>query len=127
MSTSPATKNSRALAFLFGFLGFAVSVLPFMCYAIYGFAVSETADKLVLTLGAVAAAIVGLANVIFKKHLRSPLWILLLVLYMVLNEITTLLICAAVGCLLDELVFTPLHNHFAAKATINLEIDKRIG
>ena len=106
------TKKCRILTALFWALGFGVSVLPFLVYAVYGFVVAGTTDKLVLTLGAVAAAIIGLTNFLFKKHMRSPLWILLLVLYIVLNEITPLLICAAVGCVLDELVFTPLCAHF---------------
>ena len=119
------TKKCRLLAALFGALAFGVSVLPFLVYATYGFVVAGTTEKLVLTLGAVAAAIIGLTNFFFKKHMRSPLWILLLALYMVLNEITPLLICAAVGCVLDELVFTPLCAHFRSKTLINSELDKR--
>ena len=119
------TKKCRLLAALFGALGFGVSVLPFIVYSIYGFVEAGTADKMVLTLGAVAAAIIGLTNFFFKKHMRSPLWILLLALYIVLNEITPLLICAAVGCVLDELLFTPLYTHFRSKTLINSEIDKR--
>ena len=119
------TKKCRLLMVLFGALGFGVSVLPFLVYAAYGFVVAGTTEKLVLTLGAVAAAIIGLTNFFFKKHMRSPLWILLLVLYVVLDEITPLLICAAVGCVLDELLFTPLYTHFRSKTLINSELDKR--
>ena len=119
------TKKCRLLAALFGALGFGVSVLPFLMYAVYGFVVAGTTEKLVLTLGAVAAAIIGLTNFFFKKHMRSPLWIPLLVLYIVLDEIKPLLICAAVGCVLDELLFTPLCAHFRSKTLINSELDKR--
>lgn len=119
------TKKCRLLTALFWSLGFGVSVLPFLVYAVIGFVDAGTADKMVLTLGAVVAAVIGLTNFFFKKHLRSPLWILLLVLYIVLDEITPLLICAAVGCVLDELLFTPLCAHFRSKTLINSEIDKR--
>lgn len=119
------TKKCRLLTALFWSLGFGVSVLPFLVYAVIGFVDAGTADKMVLTLGAVAAAIIGLTNFFFKKHLRSPLWILLLALYLVLDEITPLLICAAVGCVLDELLFTPLCAHFRSKTLINSELDKR--
>lgn len=119
------TKKCRLLTALFWSLGFGVSVLPFLVYAVIGFVDAGTTEKLVLTLGAVAAAIIGLTNFFFKKHLRSPLWILLLALYMVLDEITPLLICAAVGCVLDELLFTPLCAHFRSKTLINSELDKR--
>ena len=119
------TKKCRLLTALFWSLGFGVSVLPFLVYAVIGFVDAGTADKMVLTLGAVAAAVIGLTNFFFKKHMRSPLWILLLVLYIVLDEITPLLICAAVGCVLDELLFTPLCAHFRSKTLINSEIDKR--
>lgn len=119
------TKKCRFLTALFWALGFSVSVLPFLVYAVIGFVDAGTADKMVLTLGAVAAAVIGLTNFFFKKHLRSPLWILLLVLYIVLDEITPLLICAAVGCVLDELLFTPLCAHFRSKTLINSELDKR--
>ena len=119
------TKKCRLLTALFWSLGFGVSVLPFLVYAVIGFVDAGTTEKLVLTLGAVAAAVIGLTNFFFKKHLRSPLWILLLVLYIVLDEITPLLICAAVGCVLDELLFTPLCAHFRSKTLINSELDKR--
>ena len=119
------TKKCRLLTALFWSLGFGVSVLPFLVYAVIGFVDAGTADKMVLTLGAVVAAVIGLTNFFFKKHLRSPLWILLLVLYIVLDEITPLLICAAVGCVLDELLFTPLCAHFRSKTLINSELDKR--
>lgn len=119
------TKKCRILTALFWALGFGVSVLPFLVYAVIGFVEAGITEKLILTLGTVAAAIIGLTNFFFKKHMRSPLWILLLVLYLVLNEITPLLICAAVGCVLDELLFTPLCAHFRSKTLINSELDKR--
>ena len=86
------TKKCRLLTALFWALGFGVSVLPFLVYAAIGFVEAGTTEKMVLTLGTVAAAIIGLTNFFFKKHMRSPLWILLLALYVVLNEITPLLI-----------------------------------
>lgn len=51
----------------------------------------------------------------------------MLVLYLALDELYILLIIAAVGCLLDELVFDPLHARYKAQATINAQLDKRIG
>ena len=122
---SEITVRYRQLAFLFSMLGFIVSVGPFLSYFIYGFIVAETAQKMTLAVSALAAGGIALVNIITKVHLRCPLWILLLALYLVLDNLYVLLIIAAIGCILDELVFTPLANSYRGKATINYEIDKR--
>lgn len=122
---STITVRYRQLAFLFAMLGFIVSVGPFLSYFVYGFIVAETTQKMTLAVGALAAGIIALVNIITKVHLRCPLWILLLALYLVLDNLYILLIIAAIGCILDELVFTPLANSYRGKATINYEIDKR--
>lgn len=70
---SAPTKRAKRLSILFGVLGFAVSVLPFLGYLVYGFIVAETATKVTMSIGALAAGLIGLTNVIFKKHMRSPL------------------------------------------------------
>ena len=70
---STITLKYRHLALLFGVLGFAVSVGPFAAYFIYGFIVAETTQKMTLAVGALAAGIIALVNIITKVHLRCPL------------------------------------------------------
>lgn len=126
VKASDATKRARTLSIVFGLLGFAVSVLPFLGYFVYGFIVADTATKLTMSIAALASGLVAATNIVLKQHLRCPLWILLLALYVALGEIHVLLIVAAVGCTLDELVFTPVHNHYKQLNTINRTIDARI-
>lgn len=125
VKASAPTKRARTLSIIFGVLGFGVSVLPFLGYFVYGFVIADTATKLTMSIAALASGLVAATNIVLKQHLRCPLWILLLALYVALGEIHVLLIIAAVGCTLDELIFSPLHNHYKQLATINKTIDMR--
>ena len=60
-----------------------------------------------------------------KLHLRSAIWLLVLGVYICLQNIQTLLIMVAVCTILDEIVFTPLHKKYKNLYIINKEIDKR--
>ena len=128
MSTKPSeiTKRYSHYALLFHLLSVLVLLLPLAYYAVLGFIHGETVEK--FTLGctfAIACCLVA-ANVIFKYHIRSTVWVLVLGIYFCLDNIQTLLIMVAVGTILDEFVLTPLYKSYSKKAGINREIDKRL-
>ena len=57
--------------------------------------------------------------------MRSTIWILLLGIYICLDNIMPVLLTIAIGTITDELILTPLHKKYKQLAIINSEIDKR--
>ena len=99
---------------------------PMIGYVIYGFIRGATVQKVALGVSTFAA--IGLTgfSVIFKKHIRSTLFIVLLGIYLALREITILLIILSACTILDEFIVSPLQKSFREKMQINSQIDRRI-
>lgn len=124
---SKETRKYKNLSILFLALSILVLVAPLAYYSIVGFIEGETTEKFTLGITFVIAAILFVINILFKFHIRSTIWILVLGIYFCLDNILPLIFMVAVGNILDEFLFTPLHKHYKSKASINKEIDKRIG
>ena len=121
------TKKYKRLKNLFQILSFLVTVAPLIVYVIIGFANGDihTNKKIFLGFTLITAFILVLINVLFKFHLRSPLFIIILGIYFALNKILNLLIIISIGTVLDEFIFQPLAKNYKQKYIINKEIDKR--
>lgn len=124
---SKETRKYKNLSILFLALSILVLVAPLAYYSIVGFIEGETSEKFTLGMTFVIAAVLFVINILFKFHIRSTIWILVLGIYFCLDNILPLIFMVAVGNILDEFLFTPLHKHYKSKASINKEIDKRIG
>lgn len=124
---SKETRKYKALSILFLALSILLLVAPLAYYSIQGFIEGETTDKFTLGITFVIACILFVINVMFKFHIKSTIWVLVLGVYFCLDNILPMIFMLAIGNILDEFVFTPLHKHFKNKAIINKEIDKRIG
>lgn len=126
MAQSQITRKYANLSILFGCLSFLVLAAPIIYYAVLAFINGETTEKFTLGITFVMAAIFLAINVIFKYHIRSTVWVVVLGIYCCLDNIQTLLIMVAVGTIIDEFILSPLHKSYKQKAGINREIDKRI-
>lgn len=124
---SKETRKYKNLSILFLALSILVLVAPLAYYSVVGFIEGETSEKFTLGMTFVIAAVLFVINILFKFHIRSTIWILVLGIYFCLDNILPLIFMVAVGNILDEFLFTPLHKHYKSKASINKEIDKRIG
>lgn len=124
---SKETRKYKNLSILFLALSILVLVAPLAYYSVVGFIEGETSEKFTLGMTFVIAAILFVINILFKFHIRSTIWVLVLGIYFCLDNILPLIFMVAVGNILDEFLFTPLHKHYKSKASINKEIDKRIG
>ena len=124
---SKETRKYKNLSILFLALSILVLVAPLAYYSVVGFIEGETTEKFTLGMTFVIAAILFVINILFKFHIRSTIWILVLGIYFCLDNILPLIFMVAVGNILDEFLLTPLHKHYKSKASINKEIDKRIG
>ena len=124
---SDITKKYQRLSILFQCLSILVLVAPLAYYTILGFINGEVTEKLTLGITFVIAAILFIVNVLFKYHIRSTIWILVLGIYFCIDNILPLLFMVAIGTILDEFLLTPLYKSYKNKCTINREIDKRNG
>lgn len=125
MGESP-TKKLHVLSIITFVFSFSVTVLPLCVYTVIGFVQGSVHEKLTLGITLIIAFILVGINVVFKLHIRSVLWIIVLGVYFCLDNIMPLLLMVAIGTVLDEAVLTPLHRKFRMRYLTNKEIDKRL-
>lgn len=124
--TSKTTRNYHILSFVFGLLSLLCIIGPFLYYG--GVALAGGAlvvEKAALVASVLVVGIMTAVAAVNKVALRSRIWIVLFALFLCLDNFLVPLIVVG-GCqIADELIINPLYKHFAAKASINAEIDKR--
>ena len=106
-------------------LSFTLTVLPVIIYTIMGFMDGTIGEKVSLGICVILALIFVLINIMFKYHIRSTLWVLLIGIYLCIDNIIPLLIIMAATTIIDEFVLVPLINKYKNKYIINKEIDIR--
>lgn len=125
MAKSKMTKKYTTLSAIFFWLSLIVTLLPVLIGVIVGFVQGDIHSRMILSITVVVAFLLFIVNVIFKYHIRSVLWILILGIYFCLDNMMPLLLVVAIGTIVDEFILTPLHKSFKNKKQINIEIDKR--
>lgn len=126
ISSSMATKKYRRAYVITTLISWALVIGPLAGYAIYGFIHAATVQKISLGITVMAAAGLTGVSVIFKKHIRSTLFIILLGIYVALREITVLLVILSACTILDEFIVTPMQRSAREKMVINKQIDRRL-
>ena len=106
-------------------LSFTLTVLPVILYAILGFYNGSIGEKVSLGICTLLAIMFVIINVMFKYHIRSTLWIMLIGIYICIDNIIPLLITMAASTIIDEFVLVPLIKKYKDKYIINKEIDLR--
>lgn len=122
---SDITKKYKRRARWCSIISTSLIVIPLLVYAVLGFINGTTGEKVSLGLTLILCIIFTLMNSVFKYHIRSTIWIMLLGIQICLTNITTLLIIIALATMLDEFIFTPLTRKYKQRYIINNEIDKR--
>lgn len=124
--SSKQTKKYRKGYWITTVLSWSLVLGPLIGYVIYGFITGQTVQKFSLGVTTMAALALTGFSIIFKKHIRSTIFIVLLGIYIALREITILLIILSICTILDEFVITPLQKSYREKLVINSQIDRRI-
>lgn len=124
---SKVTKKYKTLYRLFHLASIVVLVAPLIYYLVIAVMNADTVQKVSLGIMFSMACVLTVLNIAFKKHYRSTIWILLLGIFMCLQEILPLVIMLAVATILDEFIFTPLYLKYKNLCIINGQIDRRIG
>lgn len=125
MELNERTKKAKNRYIFFKVLSTCLVFLPLIVYVIIAFVEGQPFEKFTMGCMVTIALIFVLLNIIFKYNIRSTLWVLILGIYLCLDNITPLLIIMAVSTILDEFVVSKLANKYKSQYTINKEIDKR--
>ena len=123
---SEITKKYKKQYMIAKGLSILMTVGPLMYYMILGFSISEPTKKVILSLTAVSALILTAVNVVFKLHIRSTIFLLMLGIHCCIDNITTLILIMAATTLIDEIILMPMCKYCKSKYSINKEIDKRL-
>ena len=119
------TKEYKKKVFWLQFFSFLTTILPVLIFVILGFINGSAGQKFTLGICALIAGILTLINLMFKYKIRSSIWILLIGIYVCVDNIIPLLIIIAISTIIDEFILEPLVKSYKAKYIINKEIDKR--
>ena len=122
---STVTKSYKNKRNLFRALSILITVLPILVFTVIGFVEGTITEKVSLGICLFLALLFVLINILFKHHIRSTIWILLIGIYVCVRNITPLLIIMAFSTAIDEFILDPLAKSYANKYSINKEIDKR--
>lgn len=128
MATSKFTKKSRALLWTWRAVDWLCLFAPLIIYLVIGLASNNvtTGAKVTLVAMLFLALILTAINVIAQKHLRCPIWVLLIGLYVAMNKyLMPLIIILAITSILDDLVFTPIIHYYYTQTVASKTIDKR--
>lgn len=119
------TKKYKNRAKWCNIISVSLVLIPLLIYAVIGFINGTIGQKVTLGMTLFICVIFVLINAVFKYHIRSTIWIMLLGIQICLTNITSLLIIISLSTMMDEFIFTPLAKKYKQKYIINNEIDKR--
>lgn len=125
MKLSNETKKYKRLSKLFGLLSLLCTVFPVAYFTVQAFIQGEVQEKVTLGCTLIVCLILVALNTIKKENLRSPVYIMILGIYVCLDNLLSLFLIMAITTMAEEFIFSPLHNSFKNKAVINKEIDRR--
>lgn len=125
MELNERTKKAKNKYIFFKTLSICLTFLPLVVYVIMAFVNGVPLEKFTMGCMVTLALIFVAMNIIFKYNIRSTIWVLILGIYLCLDNITPLLIIMAVSTILDEFVISKLAAKYKNQFVINKEIDKR--
>ena len=127
---SQRTKKFVTLNIIFTILHILCLVGPFLYFLPTAFIGAELVSKIALSATMITSIILAAMSMFVSvKHRmglhRSILWILVLGLLTALTSIKPFICIMSIVSICDELIFVPIRDRAAAKASINKEIDLR--
>ena len=125
---SSYTKKAHSLLWLYRILDIICLFLPLIIYVIIALASGGVAaiGKVAVVGSVMVAAILVAINVIAQKRLRCPIWIVILGLYVAIQQyLLPLIVILAITSVVDDLVFTPLIHKWYTKYQASVVIDER--
>lgn len=128
MTKSKTTKKYARLAIIFSILSVLLLLGPTAYYVITGLIVAPLVIQKVALVSTVAISLLlTMLCAINKWVFRSKIWLIVLALFFVIDQFLVMILIFGITQIIDELIVSPLARLFRSKASINREIDKRLG
>lgn len=128
MTKSKTTKKYARLAIIFSVLSVLLLLGPTAFYVISGLMVAPLVIQKVALVSTVAISLLlTMLCAINKWVFRSKIWLIVLALFFVIDQFLVMILIFGITQIADELIVSPLARFFRSKASINREIDKRLG
>lgn len=128
MTKSKTTKKYARLAIIFSVLSVLLLLGPTAFYVISGVMVAPLVIQKVALVSTVAVSLLlTMLCAINKWVFRSKIWLIVLALFFVIDNFLVMILIFGITQIADELIVSPLARFFRSKASINHEIDKRLG
>ena len=125
MKLSNETKKYKRLSKLFGLLSLLCTVFPVAYFTVQAFIQGEVEEKVTLGCTLIVCLILVALNTIKKENLRSPVYLMILGIYVCLDNLLSLFLIMAITPMTDEFICSPLHTSFKNKAVISKEVERR--
>ena len=110
--TSTWTKKFRRTKRLLWLVSLLLNILPLGVYFIRAFVIGAPHQKVTLGMIVIAALVFTIINISRKIAYRSSLWLLLLGVYFVIDNIVPLILLMAFCTIADEFIITPLYRKY---------------
>ena len=111
---------------LMGLFSILCTIGPLIVFVVMGFIQGEGKEKVVLSMTMIAAIAMAVIAVLKKIHLRSTTYILVIGLWIALDNLLPFILTLAICTLFDEVIFTPLHKRYKEDYHTNKQLDKRL-
>lgn len=121
------TKNYKFKKNITFILSMLCSIGPLVVFTIMGIIQGEGVEKISLTLTAISSIVLAVIAILNKIHLRSTTYILMIGLWIALDNLLPFVITLMICTMLDELVLTPLHKRWKEDYHTNKQFDRRVG
>lgn len=119
------TKNYKTKKNICKLISILLTITPILVYTILALIYGDFGQKATMSICLLTSLIFVAINIVFKHHIRCTIWIMLVGIYIAIDNITPLIIIMAITTMLDEFIFEPLTKYYFNKYSINIEIDKR--
>lgn len=117
------TKKLKATRNALGLISFLLCYMPLLVALGIGFSYTSDAGRVSLTISCAVALLLTIINTLMKYSIRSTMWVLLLGIYLALDNVMPYLIAIAICTIVDEFIISPMYRNTKNKYTINKEID----
>lgn len=124
---SDYTKHLRTKLFFCRLFALLFLVAPLIVYGIIAFSESAKNYEKIILVGCIGlAVIIEMFSLFFRTHKRSPIWLVLIGICLIIKAKVFPLICVLGGvCILDDFVFTPLIDYYKTALISSKTLDKR--
>ena len=117
------TKKLKATRNVLGLISFLLCYMPLLVALGIGFSYTSDSGRVSLTISCAVALLLTIINTLMKYSIRSTMWVLLLGIYLALDNVMPYLIAIAICTIVDEFIISPIYRSAKNKYTINKEID----